>query len=207
MVLFLNLSHIHLWGETMRLRIKSGSAPGALLCAAGFISGCAAGVFISRYIGSAVTEEIYGVMKSYLESGHSVSTAANACLSGMILSVLVLISGFSVPGVFAAPALAAAKGFVISCSVSAMLRVAGSRWIGRAAIIFGTDAVLTLPFFFALCALAFSASGELLMRGFGRRMGQNIYGGGFCIRAAGCLGAEFAVRLALIMCFSRLMEF
>jgi stage II sporulation protein M len=191
----------------MSLKIHKGRASGLLLCVAGFIFGSVAGAFISGFLSDAASDEISGAVLNYLTCGESFSAAADACVGGMILSAFLLLAAFSVPGVVFVPVITAAKGFAISCSVAAIFRTVGSGCIGKTALIFGTDAIFTLPFFFALALTAVSASGELAMRGFGQKAGDSIYGGRFIARATGYLAAEYAVRIILMMLFSKFIEF
>jgi stage II sporulation protein M len=73
-----------------------------------------------------------------------------------------LFLGFSVLGVFCIPALSAVRGFFLSFSVSAIIRLMGSKGILLTLSIFGINTLITIPCFFVLSVSGFSASLYLL---------------------------------------------
>ena len=74
----------------------------------------------------------------------------------------VLFLGTSVLGVALIPALSAVRGFLLSFSVAAVVRLYGTHGIMVALSMFGTSALITIPCFIFLSIEAFCASQRLL---------------------------------------------
>jgi uncharacterized membrane protein SpoIIM required for sporulation len=66
--------------------------------------------------------------------------------------------GFSVLGVVCIPLLSAVRGFFLSFSVSAIIRLLGGKAILLTLAMFGISTVITVPCFFILSVTSFSAS-------------------------------------------------
>lgn len=88
--------------------------------------------------------------------------ALSACRS-FKCSVLLLLLGFFILGIFLIPLAAAAKGFGLGLCVSCFYRAAGVRGLGAAAVCLLVQNVFTLPLFFIFASQAAVFSKNMLL--------------------------------------------
>ena len=103
--------------------------------------------------------------------------------------------GLSILGPLLIPVLSAVRGFFLSFSVTAVMRCLGVKGIGFTLSLFGIPAIVSIPCFFILSALAFSSSLYLLRMI--RAQGARSLTPPFCGRLFVSCGACFILLVAL----------
>ena len=103
--------------------------------------------------------------------------------------LIALFLGFSVIGVFLLPILSAVRGFFLSFSVAAIIRLLGSKGILLTLALFGVNTLITVPCFFIISVSAFSASLYLLRLVFSKNLKNTVspFSSRFFINCGICL--------------------
>ena len=117
--------------------------------------------------------------------------------------------GFSVLGPLLIPALAAVRGFFLSFSVTAVMRCLGAKGIAFTLSLFGIPAVVSIPCFFVLSALAFSSSLYLLrlLRAHGARTTSSPFCSRLLVSCVACFVLLVALAAADAYLISRLVSY
>ncbi len=133
---------------------------GLFTCGALFLCGCIIGTLSAGFVsdGTALNEYISGYLSFFLSDASTEISLFSAVANNFKYHLLALFLGFSILGVVSIPVLSAVRGFFLSFSVSAIIRLLGSRGILLALSIFGINTLITIPCFFVLSVSAFSAS-------------------------------------------------
>jgi len=179
---------------------------GLLICAVFFVCGIIVGTFSARRLDTAGTHALYESMVGYMEQ-----VRAGIYISPGFFTVLwttgrdhliVLFLGFSLLGAFCLPVLSGVRGFYLSFSIAAFVRVFGMDGVPVALSLFGVGTLLTLPAFFILVTQAFSASAQMAKAVFGIGTLQVglLYGRGYWLRLIVCfLGILAAVFIEIYL--------
>lgn len=159
------------------LRIADGPykvfSPATAISAALFLVGAVVG----SVIGSKITPEASGSLYTYVfdylnsikEFDFSRFNLLYALFNNFKYHLVVFILGFAGFGMFLIPFVSGVRGFFLSLSVSAFVRLLGSAGISLSMAAFGIQAVLTLPCLLILSSVAFYASKRMLTYTGGKR--------------------------------------
>ncbi|NLA86338.1 MAG: hypothetical protein GX847_03455, partial [Clostridiales bacterium] len=124
--------------------------------------------------GTALNEYISGYLSFFLTDASAEVSLFSAVASNFKYHLLALFLGFSILGVVSIPFLSAVRGFFLSFSVSAVIKLFGSRGILLALSIFGINTLITIPCFFVLSVSAFSASLYILRLVFAKNLKNTV---------------------------------
>lgn len=179
-------------------RIKgSASYVGIMLTAIFFICGTVLGTFTAGSIDASGSSTMYGDIYNYIkliESGSfERADFISALFSAYEYHLLVIFLGLSIPGFVIVPIVSGVRGFYLSFSIAAFIKVFGFGGTLTAVGLFGLTAIITIPCLFILSAQSFNASYGLWLAVRGRsKMGiaQN-YNRGYFLRCAICLAVLF----------------
>lgn len=137
---------------------------GLLLCAVFFVCGCVIGAVAAGFVASA--DQLGSSVRDYLSLMSDKTSVQPSLMSSVVdafkYHLLAVFLGSSVLGVFCIPILSAVRGFFLSFSVSVIVRLLGGKAILLTLSMFGISTLITIPCFFILSVIAFSASQNLL---------------------------------------------
>jgi stage II sporulation protein M len=133
---------------------------GLLLCGALFLCGIVIGTVSAGFLNDDTKlNEFISNYLSFFSNGTSVKPGIlSAIFDNFKYHICAIFLGFSVLGVFFIPILSAVRGFFLSFTISAIIRLLGGKGILLSLFIFGINTLLTVPCFFILSVSAFSAS-------------------------------------------------
>ena len=167
---------------------------GLMTCAVFFLSGIAVGTFSASSLDEAGVLALQNSMVEHIDqiiAGTHIPLDfwGTLWVTGRV-HLLVLFLGFSLLGVLCLPVVAGARGFYLSFSIAAFIRVFGTGGWPLAFALFGAGALITVPCFFLLASQAFSASVRLGKSavGMGQIRAGALYGQVYLVRAGVCAG-------------------
>ncbi len=133
---------------------------GLLTCGALFLCGCIIGTVSAGFVndGTKLNDYITNYLSFFLSGSSTKPSLFSAMADNFKYHLLAVFLGFSVLGVVCIPVVSAVRGFFLSFSISAIIRLLGSKGIFLALSMFGLNTLITLPCFFILSVSAFSAS-------------------------------------------------
>lgn len=145
---------------------------GLLACGALFLCGCIAGTVAAGFIddGTKLNEYVTGYLSIFLNDTSPKLSLLASLANNFKYHLTALFLGFSVIGVFILPLLSAVRGFFLSFSAAAIIRLLGSKGILLTLALFGVNTLITIPCFFILSVSAFSASLYLLRLVFSKNL-------------------------------------
>ncbi len=162
-----------------------------MVCAALFLCGCIIGTVTARFIsdGTNLNTYVSNYISFFLSGSSSKPGLITAITDNLKYHLFAIFLGFSVLGVFCIPILSAVRGFFLSFSISAIIRLLGSKGIILALSIFGVNTLLTIPCFFVLSVSAFSASLYILRLVFSKNVKSSVspFNSRFFINCGICL--------------------
>ena len=179
---------------------------GLLACVVFFLSGIVVGTFSANSLDEAGTLALGASMAGHIDQilvggHHTPGFWSTLWVTGRV-HLLVLFLGFSLLGVPGLPVVAGVRGFYLSFSIAAFIRVFGAGGWPLAFALFGVGALITIPCFFLLASQAFRASAHLgkSVLGLGRAQVQALYGRDYVLRTGVCaVGILAAVLLELYL--------
>lgn len=133
---------------------------GLLACGALFLCGCIIGTFSAGFLqdGTNLNSFITEYMAIFLNGTKAQPGFFGALFDNVKYHLMAVFLGFSILGVICIPLLSAMRGFFLSFSIAAIVRLLGGKGILLTLAIFGINTLLTVPCFFVLSVSAFSAS-------------------------------------------------
>lgn len=162
-----------------------------------FVCGTILGTFIAGSIDNSGNSAMYGDINNYIkliESGSfERADFLSAAFSAYKYHVLVIFLGLSIPGFVVIPVVSGVRGFYLSFSIAAFIRVFGSGGALAAIGLFGLTAIITVPCLFILSAQSFNASYGLCqtIRGKTKILLAQNYSGAYFLRCIICLAVLF----------------
>ena len=140
------------------------------LCAAGFLLGVLLGVLLSGGIteGDPASEFFSGYGQTLL-SGDGDGRFLSVFMSVAWYHLLTILLSFTMLGVVLIPAVAAVRGFTLSFTLAALVRLYASQGIAAGMVLVGFTALLSVPILFLVSVDAMCASGELIRVGLFRQ--------------------------------------
>lgn len=182
---------------------------GLILCGVLFIGGSVAGSVMAGFLqdGDALYRYVTAFLDAY-RAGPQADIFA-ALFSTAKYHLAAVFFGFSVLGPLLIPALAAVRGFFLSFSVTAVMRCLGAKGIAFTLSLFGIPAVVSIPCFFVLSALAFSSSLYLLrlLRAHGARTTSSPFCSRLLVSCVACFVLLVALAAADAYLISRLVSY
>lgn len=166
--------------------------PAFIVCAICFMSGCVLAIFFADYVADA--ETLSGYMSAYFTqvgSGGDVHPGfGKIFLNTAKYHIAAVFFGFSVIGFICIPLLSAVRGFFFTFSIAVIIRLYGGNGILLVLGLFGINALIALPSYFVLAAMAFSVSKNLFsMAAYpGQRTYITPFTGRYFTCCAVCLG-------------------
>ncbi len=145
---------------------------GLLLCGAMFLCGSVIGTFSAGLVrdGTGLSAVLNNYLSAYLDGAASKPDLFAAVLDAYKYHLAALFLGLSVLGVFFIPVLSAVRGFMLSYSVSAVVRLLGGKGVGLALSVFGLRTLLTIPCFFILSICAYAMSTYIFRQSLSKNM-------------------------------------
>lgn len=140
------------------------------LCAAGFLLGVILGVLLSGGVleGDSASEFFSEYGKTLL-AGSFDSGFLPVFMSVAWYHLLAILFSFTMLGVALIPLVSAARGFTLSFTLAALVRLYASQGIAAGMALVGFTALLSVPIFFLVSVDAMCASGELVRIGLFRQ--------------------------------------
>ena len=140
------------------------------LCAAGFLLGVILGVLLSGGIleGDSASEFFSEYGKTLL-AGSFDGGFLPVFMSVAWYHLLAILFSFTMLGVALIPLVSAARGFTLSFTLAALVRLYASQGIAAGMALVGFTALLSVPIFFLVSVDAMCASGELVRIGLFRQ--------------------------------------
>lgn len=140
------------------------------LCAAGFLLGVILGVLLSGGVleGDSASEFFSEYGKTLL-AGSFDGGFLPVFMSVAWYHLLAILFGFTMLGVALIPLVSAARGFTLSFTLAALVRLYASQGIAAGMALVGFTALLSVPIFFLVSVDAMCASGELVRIGLFRQ--------------------------------------
>jgi hypothetical protein len=179
---------------------EDGSYLGMILCLSFFLCGCLAGAAAAGEMAPGGASEALASVGTPGEGGLTGAVYFSKLLSTGKYHIAAVFFGFSVLGVVCVPCLAAARGFFLCFTVSALTRTYGAASAPLTLAMFSGCILVALPCFFVLSVQSFSSSLALYRvaarKAAGGRAGQGIYGRRFTARCALCAIAVAVSALA-----------
>ena len=125
-----------------------------------FLCGSVIGTFSAGIVGDGtkLNDLLTNYISFYLDGGTLKPDLMTAVFDAYKYHLSALFLGLSLTGVALIPALSALRGFMLSYSISAIVRLLGSKGAWLALSVFGIRTVMTIPCFFILCVYAYSTS-------------------------------------------------
>jgi stage II sporulation protein M len=164
---------------------------GLLACGALFLCGCIAGTVSAGCIdeGTMLNDYITGFLSIFTNDTSPKLSLFSSLANNFKYQLIALFLGFSVIGVFLLPILSAVRGFFLSFSVAAIIRLLGSKGILLTLALFGVNTLITVPCFFIISVSAFSASLYLLRLVFSKNLKNTVspFSSRFFINCGICL--------------------
>ena len=123
---------------------------GLLACGALFLCGCIAGTVSAGCIdeGTMLNDYITGFLSIFTNDTSPKLSLFSSLANNFKYQLIALFLGFSVIGVFLLPILSAVRGFFLSFSVAAIIRLLGSKGILLTLALFGVNTLITVPCFY-----------------------------------------------------------
>lgn len=175
----------------------SASHIGTMLSVIFFICGILIGTFSAGLIDDSGSSALYGNISDYIsliESGSYVrADFISALFSAYKYHILVMLLGLSIPGFIIIPFVSGVKGFYLSFSFAAFIKVFNSGGAIVAFGLFGLTALISIPCLFFISTHAFSSSFGLCSCVFGKsRVGAPYcYSNGYFLSCGVCLAVLF----------------
>lgn len=140
------------------------------LCAAGFLLGVILGVLLSGGVleGDSASEFFSEYGKTLL-AGSFDGGFLPVFMSVAWYHLLAILFSFTMLGVALIPLVSAARGFTLSFTLAALVRLYASQGIAAGMALVGFTALLSVPIFFLVSVDAMCASGELVRIGLFRQ--------------------------------------
>jgi stage II sporulation protein M len=145
---------------------------GLLLCGAMFLCGSIIGTFSAGLVrdGSSLNAVLTGYLSAYLNGASLKPDLFAAVVDACKYHLAALFLGLSVLGVVFIPVLSAVRGFMLSYSVSAVVRLLGGKGVWLALSVFGLRTIITIPCFFILSIYAYAASTYIFRQSLSKNM-------------------------------------
>ena len=139
--------------------------PRFVFIAVSMLSGLVVGSLIGLF--SELPDSVAAAMRSFTppEASADLFSVLARCLYFPLCAVIL---SSSILGVILLPALAALRGFVLGCSVSAAIQSAFLKGLGIAGLTVGIPTLISLPAFMLICSDGVSFSSSLLRYGMKR---------------------------------------
>ena len=145
---------------------------GLLICGVLFLVGCIAGTFSSGFVND--TGQLDRILTEYISFYINDSPVnldfISAAFDAFKYPLAALFFGLSVLGVLLVPVLSAVRGFMLSYSISAIVRLLGGKGVWLALSVFGIRTLITIPCFFILNVYAYSCSSYIFRQSFSKNM-------------------------------------
>lgn len=148
------------------LRAPRLGLPAFAFCAVSFLLGVLLGVLLSGGVteGDFASELFSGYGKSVL-SGGGKPNFTSVFLSVAWYHLLAILLSFTMLGVALIPLVSAVRGFTLSFTLAALVRLYASQGVAAGMLLVGFTALLSVPIFFLVSVDAMCASGELVRVG------------------------------------------
>ncbi len=129
-----------------------------LLCGAMFLIGCIIGTFTAGLVsdGTQLSSILSDYLSGYLNNASAKPDFFIAALETFKYHLTALFLGLSLLGVIFIPVLSGIRGFMLSYSIAAVVRLLGGKGAWLALSVFGIRTLITIPcFFHSLCVCIF----------------------------------------------------
>ncbi len=145
---------------------------GLLICGAMFLCGCIIGTFSAGFVkdGTKLSAILTEYLSFYINGGTDKPDFFTAVIDAYKYHLSAVFLGLSVLGVLCIPLLSAVRGFMLSYSISAIVRLLGGKGALLALSVFGIRAFITIPCFFILCVYAYASSTYIFRQAFSKNM-------------------------------------
>jgi len=167
---------------------------GLLLSVALFVCGILVGTFTAGAMDEGGSSALYGIISDYVtlvrEGTFSRPELLSVLLSTYKDQVLVMFMGLSIPGFALIPIVNGVRGFFLSFSIAAFIKVFGTGGVLTAIGLFGLTAIVSVPCLIFSSAICFQASANLCRSVLiGSRSAAKLYDRAFFLRCGLCLAA------------------
>lgn len=162
-----------------------------------FLCGCVIGSFCAGYVDA--DSAVYRYLNAFISAGADGLTTPGFLSVVMFNSAFFVASfvcGFSSLGVISIPLLSAARGFCITFTVAAVIRVFGKAGILLSVSLCGFGLAVTLPCLFVFMCYCLQSSYRLIKFAFGRyESGPPVIGRPFFVLFFACVAGAFVASL------------
>lgn len=143
-----------------------------LICGVMFLCGCIIGTFSAGFVndGTKLDAILTEYLSFYINGKSARPDFFISVLDTFKYHLTAVFLGLSVLGVIFIPVLSAARGFILSYSVSAIVRLLGGKGAWLALSVFGLRTLITIPCFFILSLYAYSASTYIFRQSFSKNI-------------------------------------
>lgn len=171
-------------------RLLAGQLPALVVCGTAFLLGGLVGCLLAACVDGMGSDALRTYLEGFLTAAGN-GMASPPALGPMVWQVLrwplmAVALGFTALGVVGVPVLLAARGFLLSFSIAAFVRIFGDAGRLLAFLVFGVPGCVAVPVLFVLGVQSQLTAARLARRGPGEGRRGGLCGRAFFVRCGLC---------------------